>query len=881
MKKVLLAFALLLPPSVFLPIPAPAQSVTVAYSLAISPAQASLSASGTQQFSAPLTSSGGSVAGSLPSVVWSVSPAVGNVSASGLYTAPATISAEQTVLVTATAGPMIASAVVTLAPASTASLSATYSMTVSPAKASLVASATQQFTAPISSSVAFASPAVTWSINPSVGAVSASGIYTAPASISAAETVTVTATSGTLVSSATVALAPPAVTLPIQIMGSNGTIKSVTFNIPSGTSVSGQLQLQMQIHNLKYETEASVQVNGGSWIPINTPNTTRQGLADVFGGIGGGFATLGLTMNLPAGSIAVGTNTLTFEFVATNGVTSGYSVLAFNILGAGGAQLLPASTFAYDNPATWQPPLNDPADIQAGQALWQTATLNSPMAIKAHCSDCHTYDGRDLKYFNYSNYAIEARSEFHGLTATQGQQIASYIRSLNAPAPANAAPWNPPYQPGPGLHSQPVTNWAAGAGLGAVVASDEAMVANAMPNGSTAAWAQAAYFDQENYPIYFQLLDWNRWLPTVHPMDAFGAAFTSSALSAQYAGIRAALLAAGPVQSNIASAYLGSGPGGINGIYWDKWIQNENALLNPLATSTSMATAAFQAEYYSAHQWVMVKLWELNQQFALEQYAQAVNASIESGARAPITQLNTDRAWFGNVAFHTSPTITGMPRPSAGIGNGLAITEIYHSFAWYQLQLILNDGGTSPATQTVDWPYAISFLENDIPWNGSSPRVGTAGLLIEWMAKALQGDPINPEQNPSQFVGFPAQVSSWSDVPAAQKTAIMTAYTQAWFAYFGAMTPAQLQAWIAVGASVGALPFTADPTQTSFGQDLIYGLPQLAYQGVTPALLTQIATWAATVWPSYPWATDLAEPCAAGNLGQVKCAAPAYTAPAN
>jgi hypothetical protein len=59
--------------------------------------------------------------------------------------------------------------------------------------------------------------------------------------------------------------------LPLEVMGANGTQVPVSFNIPTGTSLSG-LQLYLQIHGLKYETEASVQVNGGPWIPIN--NTT-------------------------------------------------------------------------------------------------------------------------------------------------------------------------------------------------------------------------------------------------------------------------------------------------------------------------------------------------------------------------------------------------------------------------------------------------------------------------------------------------------------------------------------------------------------------------------------------------------------------------------
>ena len=109
-----------------------------------------------------------------------------------------------------------------------------------------------------------------------------------------------------------------------------------------------------------------------------------------------------------------------------------------------------------------------PIRYAAGKTLWEGAPLSpggfkaSPL-IRANCSDCHARDGRDLKYFSFSNASIIARSRFHGLSELQGQQIASYIRSLPVPSPGR--PWNPPYQPGPGLDRQPVENWAAGAGL--------------------------------------------------------------------------------------------------------------------------------------------------------------------------------------------------------------------------------------------------------------------------------------------------------------------------------------------------------------------------------------------------------------------------------
>src|SRR5207249_8229093 len=46
-------------------------------------------------------------------------------------------------------------------------------------------------------------------------------------------------------------------------------------------------------------------------------------------------------------------------------------------------------------------------------------------------------------------YTTLFRSMFHGLSEQQGELVASYIRSLPVPNPGR--PWNPPYQPGPGL----------------------------------------------------------------------------------------------------------------------------------------------------------------------------------------------------------------------------------------------------------------------------------------------------------------------------------------------------------------------------------------------------------------------------------------------
>ena len=57
-----------------------------------------------------------------------------------------------------------------------------------------------------------------------------------------------------------------------------------------------------------------------------------------------------MTMNLPAGVVQTGSNTITFRFNQTDGRVSGFRVLAFNIQAADGSLLIPASTFVNDDP---------------------------------------------------------------------------------------------------------------------------------------------------------------------------------------------------------------------------------------------------------------------------------------------------------------------------------------------------------------------------------------------------------------------------------------------------------------------------------------------------------------------------------------------------
>lgn len=156
--------------------------VTVDEPVILEPGTMTLTASQDVQFSARLTTNP-----SDKSVTWSLNPSgLGTIDASGTYTAPSSISSQQTVVVTATSvadNTQAASATITLSPAA--------SITLSPGWAVVYPAQTQPVTA-TTSNVAN----ITWSLTPTgLGSISNTGIYTAPSTVQSLQQVTVTATS--------------------------------------------------------------------------------------------------------------------------------------------------------------------------------------------------------------------------------------------------------------------------------------------------------------------------------------------------------------------------------------------------------------------------------------------------------------------------------------------------------------------------------------------------------------------------------------------------------------------------------------------------------------------------------------------------------------
>ena len=98
-----------------------------------------------------------------PNVTWSISPNLGTISASGLYTAPVSINTQQIVTVTATSlndPSKVATAQITLLQAF-----------ITPATVTLYPWQGQEFVATVAVN-SYATPPVTWSLSPNVGTLS-------------------------------------------------------------------------------------------------------------------------------------------------------------------------------------------------------------------------------------------------------------------------------------------------------------------------------------------------------------------------------------------------------------------------------------------------------------------------------------------------------------------------------------------------------------------------------------------------------------------------------------------------------------------------------------------------------------------------------------
>ncbi len=535
------------------------------------------------------------------------------------------------------------------------------------------------------------------------------------------------------------------VQLPIEVMGAPGHVEEIVLDL------SGKLELVdhlfVLVHNVSYQEKASMRINDGNWLPISNNNSAIQiGSPDKeYGGFGGGYSSVKFTIPKDDLSLINGVNTIAFRYNMRKGPTAGYRVIKVNFQDSNGNSLIPEEVFVPDDPAHWEPVLKDEEDIIQGQVLWSSYDLG----IKAKCADCHTSTGMDLKYFNVSNKTIVEQAKKSGLTQIEGEQIASYIRSLNFEAPSQARPYNPPYQPGPGLDDRPPFEWAAGAGLDMVLDSDEEMLPYIFPEG-TSDEALRKVFDLKGtlnireMPIAFQLPSWIDWIPETHPKDMMSdqsydevvegiGLWNRQAGTYGYNNVKEDLTVngvdfynqnRGQLMSKLEE--LGSGP---QDFLFKDWTDSDGVFWWTITASPGLDknTTNLRDEDYKLNlaKFNAVKHWEIMHEFDI----QGIQPKDEPYAERMQWPFNN---W---TVFAIAPHIVGDQRGNSTMVGQNQEVGYYFSMAWYQLQMILNSGMRNPSGVTpVDWSYNFAHITLPGHYTGYLQPL----LLFQNLIKAYQ-----------------------------------------------------------------------------------------------------------------------------------------------
>lgn len=599
-----------------------------------------------------------------------------------------------------------------------------------------------------------------------------------------------------------------ALVLPIEVLG-NGAPDAPTIAVANLTldadAIAQATRLTVRCHRCgfynspEFETlskpltkvAASLRIAGARdaanapWIDITDANITMPDAERAHGGVNG--AQVAIRFSIPIDGAARSRltastgNRIEFRFNGTDGNSNGFRILDVQLQDNSGRDLLSMPKRWKDIAAEKVTTAYTVSDAQAGSALWHGGNVlrKSPIVartLRAACASCHASDGRDLQYFNYSNNSIVQRARFHGLSTEQGNQIVAYLRTSLAssvPHVAQAAPWNPPYQPGPGLDSRPVAEWAAGAGLDAVL-PDAASFLNAFtgkPAGSAAAVTQSdldaamdpspgKVLNTREMPIPLELPDWNAWLPIESPLDIWAPEAGQSAGLFETRGVpdqnpqqvfqriddwlKANRNPAGGYgdwshlstpQRERAQAWLGDlgartiefGGGGrgshlspdpsqpyggeIGGRILQARMSAQTAGLANLPAAFTREAFVERAQFGVMH-WMGVRQWELAHRHGLEG-PQAWLHGSRDGNGAWVGQ-GERRGWPFSwpSVFYVAPHMLYVQQ--GGRENYFSweprLVSFYRTNQWYQLQMTINPGWPGASVGPMDWPYHMGFI---------------------------------------------------------------------------------------------------------------------------------------------------------------------------
>ncbi len=740
----------------------------------------------------------------------------------------------------------------------------------------------------------------------------------------------------------------PGINLPMEVLGVEGTERYVDLVVDDPSNVTHLLVRcnACGYHNSDLDRDparvkATVSINDGPPISIKrytggggdvgNKGIEILGPAKNYGGIGGLYRTV--DMKIPISGIRLGPNRLKFRYHKAAAPSIGYRILELNLLRNGSQKVFSADRFVRDDPATWTPLRPGAADIEAGKTLWNRRehlkdpgvdAINGPdkgPAIVASCADCHASDGSDLKYFNFSNRSITQRSIFHGLTQLQGEQIASYIRTRPLPNVPAARPWNPAYQPGPGMDARSAYEWAAGAGVDAILANDSDMQGYLFPNDASISLddvrkvgSRFGKLNLRQLPVSLPMPEWNQWLPIIHPDDAFKTNTSAikqdkdgKAINQPYYTALYNLAKSTPTPENIGrmTQYIkpwlqrgmtcdtnGSGNGepwrGLNGN-----VLNEINL--PKKTYTSCQPKedrkrseeeAYEVAKHGLAAWISVKQWEI-----VHGTTPSTNREDE-GKKAQTAKVNYvggDKTLQSDKVFCSTPTqcvdarergwfVPGrnvFDRPPHFVSHNSRhfygqdiMVGVGETNSWYHLNMILNPGYR--IMMPTHFAYVcshIEFLQDESNVNQGFRFWASMIKQRQLQTNGLYGVETGLDLRTAQpHVYFKANRNGNSNTQKSVGPTLWKYFAQAMVEDFVQdASKASAAQWSAASgnSAVQSSSSTDFSDGTTFDTDAFQGrntrrvMKKLLEIGVEKSAVNNLNNWAKVMWPKGPWSSLL------------------------
>jgi hypothetical protein len=567
--------------------------------------------------------------------------------------------------------------------------------------------------------------------------------------------------------------------------------------------------------------------------------------------------------------------------------------------------IVDADSFVNENPSTWTAPTG--ANAAAGQSAFNATTLRATdfpgEFISASCASCHAKDGRDLKYFAFSNRSIEVRSQFHGLSVQESRDIAAYIRAHSSTVPGRA--WYSPYQPCPAADTATVYEWSGACSEEEVLPNEMGMLEQLASNGTamTASdWSPARKdIHFRNARISFQLLSLFEWWPRIYPGDVWvgpncgvypKGCFATSDLKVGYDQIYEDLGPYCPGTGNQCRdriALLGADgrrlPSGkrlvnfraVNG-------QFPTCVGNPADVECENRTATEQnqelVKTYSAAQWDAIKSWEVEHTLQMGQYG--LTWFPDGGTE------NSRIVRYSN-AFNSSPNLmrARLNDKMLGILDGTGETEKFVSMQWYHLAGVIRSQGNKCCTnQTFDgiqpldvgYTYGYFFDLNAPPANVNLPLVHALWLQQNF----IRYENTTPANGSAQDYArvwdlnilrpyiFTQQnfSSGWTAIPAASRDAVRTNLVDSsltkWTSIFcgdeanGSAAPFTAVSWNAIGSGIGGRFLAANYPQfpslfdigggASYVSSVAHAAAYGGAYGLNQTTRDRLATCGAAIW---------------------------------